>query len=49
MDKSAFIKDLVIQKSFTNCNATIISIKANLAIDMLNINDYEETELYNYQ
>ena len=49
IDLSAFIKDLVIEEGLTNCNATIISIKAGLAIDMPNANNYEETELLEYQ
>lgn len=49
IDQSVFIRDLIIEESLTNCNATIILIKAGLAIDMRNINNYKKTKLLKYQ
>lgn len=49
IDKLAFIKDLVIDEGFTNCNAPIIPMKAGSLIQMLDPNDYEKTDLHKYQ
>lgn len=48
IDQSVFIRNLVIKKGLTNCNATIILIKADSIIDMPDANDYKETKLHKY-
>lgn len=48
IDKSTFIRDLVIEKDLTNCNTLVISIKAKSSIKMLDPNDYNETNLHKY-
>ena len=45
INQSIFIRDLVIGKGLTNCNANIIPMKANSAIEINDLEDYEETEL----
>lgn len=45
IDQSAFIRDLVIEEGLTDCNAPVILMKAGSAIEMLDPDDYEETEL----
>lgn len=49
IDQSAFIRDLVIEKGFIDCNATLISMKASLAIDIPDADDYDITKLHKYQ
>lgn len=49
IDQSALIKDLVIEEGLTNCNANVIPIKAGSAIEITNLEDYQETELREYQ
>ena len=49
INQSAFIRDLVIKESLTNCNVNIIPMKAGLAINMPDADDYKETELLKYQ
>ena len=49
INQSAFIRDLVIEEGFTDCNISIIPMKSGLSIEMLNSNDYKETNLYKYQ
>ena len=49
IDQSAFIKDLVIEKGLNDYNSSIIPIKARSSIEMLDIDDYKETDLYKYQ
>lgn len=49
IDQSAFIRDLVIEEGLTDCNAPVILMKAGSAIEMLDPDDYEETELHEYQ
>ena len=49
IDQSAFNRDLVIEESLTDYNATVIPMKAGLAIDMPDADDYEETGLLKYQ
>lgn len=49
IDQSKFIKDLVIDERLINCNITVILIKADLVINIPNVDDYEETELHKYQ
>lgn len=48
INQSAFIKDLVIKKGLTNCNANIIFMKVNSAIETTDPKDYKETELQKY-
>ena len=48
IDQSKFIKDLVIDERLINCNITVILIKADLVINIPNVDDYEETELHKY-
>lgn len=48
IDQSAFIKDTVIEKRLSNCNANVIPMKAGLSIDMGNPEDYKETNLWMY-
>lgn len=47
--QSAFIRDLVIEKGFTECNANIIPMKAGSAIEMLEPEDYDKADLHTYQ
>ena len=49
IDQSAFIRDLVIKEGLTDCNANVIPMKAGSAIEMNDSDDYEETELREYQ
>ena len=49
IDQSSFIRDLVIEKNLTNCNSNIIPMKAGSAIEMIEHNDYEDTEIKPYQ
>ncbi len=49
IDQSAFIRDLVIEEGLTDCNANVIAMKAGSAIEMTDPEDYEETELQEYQ
>ena len=49
IDQSAFIRDLVIEEGLTDCNAPVMLMKAGSAIEMLDSDDYEETELLEYQ
>ena len=48
IDQSAFIKDLVIEKGFNDYNVSIILIKARSSIEMLDLDDYKETDFYKY-
>lgn len=43
------MKDLVIDKGLTNCNANVMPIKAGLAIEMFNPNNYNKTDLFKDQ
>ena len=43
-----FIQDLVIEKGFINCNANVIPMKADLSVEMLDLKNYKETNLYTY-
>ncbi len=45
INQSAFIRDLVIEKGLTDCNANVIPMKAESAIEMSDLENYEETEL----
>lgn len=49
IDQLAFIRDLVIEKRLVKCNANVISIKARLAIKMLNSNNYNKINFYKYE
>ena len=49
IDQSSFIRDLVIEESLTNCNSNIIPMKARSAIEMIEHDDYEDTEIKLYQ
>ena len=49
IDQSSFIRDLVIEKNLTNCNSNIIPMKAGSAIEMIEHDDYEDTEIKPYQ
>ena len=49
IDQSAFIRDLVIEEGLTNCNANVIPMKVGSAIEINDSEDYEETELREYQ
>lgn len=49
IDQSAFIRDLVIEEGLTECNANVIPMKAGSAIEMIEPDNYEETELRKYQ
>lgn len=45
INQSVFIQDLVIEERFTNCNANVITIKADLSIKMTNSKDYKKSNL----
>ena len=49
IDQSAFIRNFVIEEGLIDCNAKVIPIKAGSAIEMNDPEDYEETELQEYQ
>lgn len=49
IDQSAFIRDLVMEESLSDCNANIVRMKAGSAIDMTNADAYEEEDLHTYQ
>lgn len=49
IDQSSFICDLVIEKNLTNCNSNVIPMKAGFAIEMIEHNNYEDTEIKPYQ
>ena len=49
IDQSAFIRDLVIEEELTECKANVIPMKAGSAIEMLDPDDYNETNLHGYQ
>lgn len=47
--QSAFIRDLVIEEGLEECNANVIPMKACSAIEMLDPDDYDKTNLHEYQ
>lgn len=47
-NQSAFIRDLVIEESFIECNANIIPIKADFTINIAKSKNYEELDLQGY-
>lgn len=44
-----FIQNLIIRTNLSNYNITIVSIKAEFAIDITKANNYEKKDLYIYQ
>lgn len=48
IDQLAFIGDLVNKKRFANCNANVIFMKAGLLIEIKDLEDYKETDLWIY-
>lgn len=49
IDQSAFIRDLVTEENFSDCNADVVPMKSGSAIDMTDVDDYEEQDLHTYQ
>lgn len=49
IDQSAFIRDLLEEENLTDCNAVNIPMKAGSFIEMLEDDDYEETDIKAYQ
>lgn len=47
--QSAFVKNLVIKKRLTNCNANIIPMKAGSSIKMIDPKDSNKTNPHIYQ
>lgn len=45
IDQSAFIIDLIIEEELIECNTNVIPIKAGSAIEMIKLNNDEETNL----
>ena len=45
----AYIKDLLKEENLTNCNASTIPMKAGSFIEMNELDDYDKTDLRNYQ
>lgn len=45
----AFVRDLVIEKRLTNCNANIIFMNVEFFIKMTDLENYKEANLYIYQ
>lgn len=43
--RSAFIRDLVIEKELNDCNANVIQMKAGSSIKMTDAEDYEAADL----
>lgn len=48
INKSIFIKNLIIEKRVIDCNANIIPIKANLLIEMGDLGNYKKTDFEMY-
>lgn len=49
INQLAFIRDLIIEKILTKCNANIILMITGLSIEMLEPNNYKKTNLNIYQ
>lgn len=49
IDQLAFIRDLIIEKRLTKCNANIILIKAGLSIEIFEPGNYNKTNFHIYQ
>lgn len=47
--QSVFVRDLVIEKIFTDCNTNVIPIKAGSYIEITDLRDYKEANLHMYQ
>lgn len=48
INQSAFIRNLVKEENLSYCNATKIPMKARSFLDMLEKDDYKETNLKTY-
>lgn len=48
IDQSAFIKDLIIEKSFINCYVSVILLKSGSLIEILDFNNYKEIKFHKY-
>lgn len=49
IDQSTFIRDLLEEENLTDCNAVNIPMKVGSFIEMLEEDDYEETDIKTYQ
>lgn len=49
INRSAFIWYLAIEKWLMNCNVNVIPMKAWLAIEIIEADNYEKTDLQKYQ
>lgn len=49
IDQSAFMTDLLEEKNLARCNSVKIPIKADSIIEIIDANDYEETNIKVYQ
>lgn len=49
IDQTSFIRDLIIEEGLEECNINIIPMKAGFAIEMLNSENYDKTDIYEYQ
>lgn len=49
IDQSVFVQDLVIKEQLTDYNANVIPMKTSSSIDISDLKDYEEIDLYIYQ
>lgn len=47
--QSVFVRDLVIERIFTDCNINIISIKASSCIKMTDLEHYKNVNFHIYQ
>lgn len=48
INQSLFLRKIVIEESFTNCSALVISMKAESLIEMLNFDNYKGIKYYKY-
>ena len=48
INQTAMTRDLVIKKGLINCNTNIIPIKTSSFIERIELDDYEEVELWPY-
>lgn len=49
IDQSSLIRNLDIEEGLTNCNSNMIPMKAGSAIEMIEHDDYNETDIKPYQ
>ena len=49
INQLVFIKNLMIDKRLTKCNTNAMSMKIRSAIKLLELKNYEQTNLYKYQ